>query len=153
MSASLSLSKIFTVAPVADDLNRVAVARVSTSGSMTLGLLPATAKNGMPSLKSVSGLKGQALKAFKRRMQDDMKTAMAKEFAGRCSQSGWTGRKVTISKSGVMGFFIEQAGEAPVVKDATSVAEGLPTEQLLAILEKRGEIKVNRPAAPAPAAQ
>lgn len=93
-----------------EELAKAMHLRESDSGSRTVGLLPSTSKDG-PSLSQLCGLKGQALKKFKRTMQDELKRQMAKEFAGLSASADWTGRKLTVLKTGAIGFFLEPTRE------------------------------------------
>lgn len=140
---------LFKSTTVTDELVSAINVRVNDNGSATMGLLPSTAKDGGASLKSISGLKGQALKAYRRRMADGLKSAMAKEFAARTATTEWTGRKVTVTATGAIGFFIEPCESAPV--DAAAVkanAKLLTDDDLLALISER-KLTVPAPAAPA----
>lgn len=101
-------------------LGKSVTLRTSESGARRLGLLPASSKSG-PSLKSISGLKGQALKKFKRERAAELKVAMSREFAGLAADPAFVGRSVTVSKTGVLGFFLEPC-DAPAA-DATALTE------------------------------
>lgn len=92
------------------------------TGSRRFGFLPATSKKkDGRSLAEISGLKGQALKRWKRELQEEFKVAMSKEFGGLAADSNFGGRSVTISKSGVYGFFLEPTGMSK--EEAAALAE------------------------------
>jgi hypothetical protein len=109
---------VFTTAKPTEKLAVLLTLKESKGGARAVALLPATAKDGKPSIKSITGLKGQALKAYRRQRQDELKTAMSREFAGLASSPDWTGRKLTVSKTGVVGFFLEPA--TTVVREMSS---------------------------------
>ncbi len=112
-------------------LASAATLKESESGMRRVGLLPANSKTG-PSLSSVSGLKGQALKRWKRERQTELKTAMSKEFIGLAADPQFLGRGMTVSKSGVVGFFLEPSGvpadEAKRLAEAEERSKALEAE-------------------------
>ncbi len=112
------------------------------SGSTSLGLLPCTAKDGKPSLASVFGLKGQALKRAKRQRQDELKTLMAKEFAGMASSNCFTGGRITMTASGCMGFRLDPTGEVPqkAIKDLTAEERETLRKQKMAELKELEQV-------------
>ena len=105
--------------------------RETSTGSKRLGLLPAKSKSG-DSLAKVSGLTGQALKRWKRDRQSEFKVTMAKEFFGLSADARYLGRSVTVSRSGVMGFFLEPSGvgadEAAKIAEAEEKSKSLEAE-------------------------
>jgi hypothetical protein len=127
--------EVFTVAKPSEALAKVITLRESSTGGRAVTLLPATAKAGKESMATVLGLKGQALKAKRREYQDMLKSAMAKEFAGLSTRNDWTGRKLTVSKTGAVGFFLEPAIAISV--DPKEAAAKLTDDELMAILVAR----------------
>lgn len=123
--------ELFRHAKPAELLVKSVTLRESDNGSKALGLLPAKSKTG-PSLESISGLKGQALKRWKRDRQTELKVAMSREFAGFAADPSMLGRRITVSKSGVMGFFLEPAGS-----DATEAKRLAEAEEKSKSLEAR----------------
>jgi hypothetical protein len=104
-----------------DLLAKAVTLRSSATGAMRLGLLPAKSKDG-PDLRQASGgLTGQALKRWKRERQAEFKVTMSREFAGLSADPQYLGRSVTVSKSGVLGFFLEPSGVSP--EEAAKIAE------------------------------
>ena len=120
-------------AAITADLQKVLTLRTASGGAATVAIVPATGKG--VSVKSLTGLKGQALKAFRRRQQVALKGAMAKEFSGMASSPEWTGRKITVSKSGVVGFFLEPGDGGNV--DPKAAAATLSTAELKAMIAAR----------------
>lgn len=127
---TMNAIEVFRHAKPSEDLAKSVTLRVTDKGAKRLGLLPAVSKSG-PSLKSVSGLTGQALKRWKRERAAELKTAMAREFGGLASDAGFVGRSITVSASGVIGFFLEPS-EVPAV-DTSKLAEA---EEKTKALEK-----------------
>lgn len=111
--------ELFRHAKPSTDLARAVTLKESATGSKRLGLLPANSKTG-PSLASISGLKGQALKRWKRERQAEYKVTMSREFAGLAADPAFLGRSVTVSKTGVVGFFLEPSGVSP--EEAAKIA-------------------------------
>lgn len=115
-----------------DLLAKAVTLRESATGAMRLGLLPAKSKTG-PDLRQASGgLTGQALKRWKRERQAEFSVTMSREFAGLSAGQQYLGRSVTVSKSGVIGFFLEPSGvsaeEAAKLAEAEERAKSIEAE-------------------------
>jgi hypothetical protein len=143
-TAANTAVSLFKHAQIGTELANSLFVRETTSGSKTVCLLPATAKGGGMSLKTVSGLTGQALKAYKRRQADGLKVCIAKECAGLAASSDWTGRKMTQSASGTVGFFLDPCEAAPITPEQVKASAKLLTdEELQAILDERKATKAD----------
>jgi hypothetical protein len=106
----------------------------SKKGAVTLGLLPINAKDG-PSLASVSGLKGEQLKAFARMRGDELKTEQCVAVSRLAGDLNWTGSKVRQSSNGNEVTFVFKKVE-PVSVTVGKVKELTDAE----ILERASKI-------------
>lgn len=105
----------------------------SESGRARVGLLAASSKDpAAVTMKTVSGLKGQALKAFKRRNQVALMQAMAKEHAAVTTSGAYGGREMAVSKSGAVTFTYQ-----PLKGDTTDTAAVVAKDAKIAELEAK----------------
>lgn len=130
-TSTMTAIELFKHEKPSDLLAKAVTLRESATGAMRLGLLPAKSKDGQ-SLAKISGLTGQALKRWKRDRQAEFKVTMSREFAGLSADPQYLGRSVTVSKSGVMGFFLEPSGvsaeEAAKLAEAEDKSKALEAE-------------------------
>jgi hypothetical protein len=99
------------------------------SGGIRVSLIPATSKDGGPSMKKL-GLTGQAAKAALKRAKREIGGAMFAAMSN-CVTSGKLGwRSTTLTKTGTFGVFFDQgdAEDTAALAEAEAVADGLRKE-------------------------
>lgn len=99
------------------------------SGGIRVSLIPATSKDGGPSMKKL-GLTGQAAKAALKRAKREIGGAMFAAMSN-CVTSGKLGwRSTTLTKTGTFGVFFDQgdAEDTAALAEAEAVADGLRRE-------------------------
>lgn len=109
--------------------------KTSKSGAVMVGLLPLTSKTDV-SLSSVTGFKGEELKAYSRMESDALKADEAQQFARLASSQEWTGLTYGLNSKGTEVTFKLKKVEAmkvsvtPVMTEAEMLAKlGLTPEE------------------------